>query len=85
MPSYAAHSRLTDHGISEEPDSFEELRARCVQAETERDQAFEKLDRTRYAYEETLAAKNRVEEELAEWKQAAASAAPLVDLIIRLN
>lgn len=75
----------TDHDISEEPESSEELCAHCVQAEMERDQAFEELASIRCAYEETLAAKIRAEEELAEWKRAAVSAAPLVDLISRMK
>lgn len=71
-----------DHDISEEPEDYQVLRARCFQAEEERDNTLRELDGLRCACAEAVEAKNRAEEELLRWKRAAVAAAPLVDLIL---
>ncbi|KAJ7480573.1 hypothetical protein FB451DRAFT_1237944 [Mycena latifolia] len=85
MLDYRRQPVVYDHDISEEPESYEALRARCFQAEMQRDEVVKELQSCRYDYIEAVAAKNHAEEELARWKRAAVAAAPLADLIASLT
>ncbi|KAJ7086159.1 hypothetical protein B0H15DRAFT_801778 [Mycena belliarum] len=71
---YRRQPVVYDHNDSEEPESYESLRARCFQAEAERDRALEECA-------EATAAKDQAEEVLAHWKRAAVAAMPLVNLV----
>ncbi|KAJ7484109.1 hypothetical protein FB451DRAFT_1363713 [Mycena latifolia] len=70
---YRRQPVVYDRDDSDEPESYEALRAHCFQAELERDQAVEECAKA-------VAAKYRVEEGLARWKHAAVAVAPLVAL-----
>ncbi|KAK6997041.1 hypothetical protein R3P38DRAFT_3069418 [Favolaschia claudopus] len=69
-----------DDDLSQELDLNLELRAQLLQAEEERDTAFDQLRAAESACAEAISDKLRAEAELARWKQAAESAAPLVAL-----
>ncbi|KAK6981457.1 hypothetical protein R3P38DRAFT_3114250 [Favolaschia claudopus] len=67
---------------SPEPETYEQLRTRCVRLEAERDEALRELHAARSACTEAQEAQIRAEKRLVEWEEAVVGAAPLVKLMI---
>ncbi|KAK7036870.1 hypothetical protein R3P38DRAFT_2907074 [Favolaschia claudopus] len=78
---YRQQRVVYDGEPSPEPETYEQLRTRCVRLEAERDEALRELHAARSACAEAQEAQIRAEKRLVEW-EAVSGAAPLVKLMI---